>query len=293
LSYLYYFEPLLTLNLYHDMDKENQLTTESEKRLHTTITLTQRAVKIGISALNKFPTAEYEMLVFTFINYLERFTYSLESIEILLANFKRKPNVETAIGLIIRASLLDFITITYLSSYNGDIKPGNTKAQQEFDKEFDSLVSDQIHNTIKYLELMKKQKQVSKEDFELTIQNLYHTYNFLFNGLDLSNPSSTLKTESFKSTKKMFIRINNHPLTKKMSMVYDLYIYYSKYEHFGIMTHFMQRENINQDLDRIVWSVRYIVRGMGATLAYLNYPVDKLKIEKDELAKLQVEFDIL
>ena len=275
------------------MDETEKLTTESEQRLLTAITLTQQTVKVGVSALNKFPTADYEMLVFTFINYLERFTYSLESIEILLSNFKKKPNVETGIGLIIRASLLDFMTINYLSTYQAEITDENPDAQEEFDKQFDALVSDQMHNTIKYLELMKEHRQINQQEFEQTIQNLNHTYSFLFTGLDLNNPISTLKTKMFKSPKQIFTRIHTHPLTKKFSMVYDLYTYYSKYEHFGIMTHFMQRQNINQDLDRIIWSISYIIRGLGATFAYLSYPLDKLQGEKEALGKLQIEFDKL
>ena len=275
------------------MEKTEILTPESKQRLEITISLIQQAIKIGTSALNKFPTSEYEILIFTFINYLERFTFSLESIEILLNNFKKKPNVETAIGLIIRASLLDFMTITFLSSYQADIKPDNPNGQKDFDKHLDALVSDQIHNTIKYLELVKKSKLITQEEFELTIKNLNHTYSFLFNGVDLIDPSSMLKIKMFVSTKQIFTRIHNHPLTKKFAMVYDLYTYYSKYEHFGIMTHFMQRQNINADLDRIIWSISYIINGIGAAFAYLNNPTVKLVAEIQQLDKLILEFNNL
>lgn len=275
------------------MDDTETLTKESEYRVQSAIALTQQTIKVGVTALKKFPTAEYELLVFTFINYLDRFTYSLESIEILLSNFKKKPNVETSIGLIIRASLLDFMTVTFISSYQADITPDNPNGQEDFDKQFDALVSDQMHNTIKYLLHMRENNLIKQDEFELTIKNLNHTYNFLFNELNLIDPVSSLKTKMFKSPKQIFTRIYNHPATKKFAMVYDLYTYYSKYEHFGIMTHFMQRQSINQDLDRIIWSTSYIIRGLGMSLAYLNYPSDMLVDEMEKLNKLTLEFDKL
>lgn len=269
------------------------LTTKSEQRLQAIIALTQHTIKVGVSALNKFPTAEYEVLVFTFINYLERFTYALESIEILLNNFKEKPNVETAIGLTIRASLLDFITIIYISSYQVDITPENPKGQEEFDKIFDELVSDQVSYTIKFLKLMKSTSQITQDEFELAIRNLNHTYNFLFTGLNLKDLASTLKAKPSNSPTKFFKRILQHTATEKFAMAYDLYIYYSKYEHSGIMTHFMQRQSINQDLDRIIWSINYIVRGIAITLSNLNHPTNKLTTERKQLNNLILEFDKL
>lgn len=275
------------------MDDTEKLTIESEQRLNTLIILSQQAIKISISALKRFPTAQYKILDFTFINYLERFTYSLESIEILLNNFQKKPNNETSIGLIIRASLLDFMNIIFLSSYYVDITPENPNSQEEFDNQFEALVSDQIHNMIKYLILMKDHNLISKDEFKQSITNLNSTYNFLFNGFDLEDPISTLKIKKFNSTKKIFQRICNHHKTKNYAMVYDLYTYYSKYEHFGIMTHFMQRQNINKDLDRIILSINYIIQGIKMVFLFLDQPANKLVVERKQLNDLSLEFNKL
>ena len=58
------------------------------------------------------------------------------------------------------------------------------------------------------------------------------------------------------------------------------------------MTHFMQRHNINADLERIIYSIGYIIRGIGTTFAYLNQ-IGKLKNETERIAKVMLELDKL
>src|ERR1035437_9287283 len=110
------------------MDK---LSNENESKLSIAIPLIDKVVNVGMDALEKFPTAEYKIEVFVFINYLERFVYNLDSINILLKNYQKKFYVETSIGIILRANLLDFMAITYLSSYQADIKSENDKENEE------------------------------------------------------------------------------------------------------------------------------------------------------------------
>jgi len=275
------------------MDK---LTLETEAKLLEAIGYIDKVVAVGKSALEKFPTGDYDLLVFTFINYLERFTHNLEAVNILLREYKDKPNIETSIGLTIRASLLDFMTITYLSTYQADILSKDDKENEaKFNKQFDGLMTDQIHNTIKYLKLTRDVGLITKYEYNVAIENSWHTYGFLFTDktVNYENPESKLISKEHKSPKQYFTRIHNHPLTKKFSMVYDLYTYYSKYEHFGIMTHFMQRQGLNKDFEMMIASMKYMIRGIGASFSYLSHPGDKLKIEKEAMDELQNNFDKL
>ncbi len=272
------------------MDESDNLTIESKQQLSNAIPLINQIKKVGISALRKLGTAQYAMHDFTYINFLERFAYSLESIEILLQHYEKKPNVETSIGLTIRASLLDFITISFLHSHYTDIIPDNPNARQEFNNLLEDFQSDQIRYTITYLELMKKSKEITQDQFELAITNIHKDYNFAFDRLDLKKPASALKSKGFKSVTGMFLRMKEHPSTTHHAMVYDVYIYYSKYEHYGIMTHFMQRHSINEDVERIIWSIDKIVFGMGLCLAYLNNPLYKIDSEVKHLKILASQF---
>jgi hypothetical protein len=266
---------------------------ESEQKLNLTIDLLSKIVRVGNSAQEKFPQAHYEIIVFVFIGYLERLTASLDSINILLQQYKDKPYIETSIGLIIRASLLDYMTMAYMSTFFSDIKSkDDTEGEIKFQEKFNALICDQIHNTFKYLKLTKSSNLISQEDYNSAIENCYKNYHFAFidDQVDYDHPEQKLICTKFVSPRDMFTRIHNHPLTKKYSKVYDLYIYYSKYEHYGIMTHFMQNQGFDNNFSRIILSIKYIIRGIGATFAFLDNPKDKLIEEKKQLNILEEKF---
>ena len=213
-----------------------------------------------------------------------------------MRNYKKKFYVETSIGIILRANLLDFMTITYLSSYQADIKSENDKENEEkYNQQFNSLIADHIHNTFKYLKLAKDNNLIKDAEYRKAVENIFYTYKFLFkeNVIDYESPHKKLISTEFKSPKDYFTRINNHSLTRKFAKVYDLYTYYSKYEHFGIMTHFLQRQGFDNDFETMIASIKYVIRGIGATFVYLSHPNDKLQNEKDKMIKLQDEFDKL
>lgn len=272
------------------------LSPENEAKLLKATELIDQIILIGKSALEKFPTDNYDLIVFAFINYLDRFTHNFEAINILLKEYKMKPNIETSIGLTIRASLLDFLVITYLSTYQADITSRNDKENEaKFKKKFDGLMAEQIHYTFKYLKLAKEIGQIKNEEYAEAVTNTCYTYRFLFKNstIDFKNPEKNLINTDLRSVKDYFKRIHNHPLTKKFSIVYDLYTYYSKYEHFGIMTHFIQRQGVDNDFETMIASMKYMTRGIGSSFAYLSYPIEKLKDEIELLGKLQDEFDKL
>lgn len=267
------------------MDK---ISIENEKKLLDTINLIEQIAAIGKSALNKFHTNSYDLIVFARINYLERFTHNFEAINILLREYKDKPNIETSIGLTIRASLLDFITIAYLDTY---IMDGN---QAKVDEVFEGLIADQMHNTIKYLKLSRDTGLITNEDYKKAIENCWYTYNFFFIDkiVDYDNPEKKLISSKLKSPTQYFKRIQNHSGTKPFSKAYDLYTYYSKYEHFGILTHFMQRQGINNNFETMMEAMRYMILGIGACFTFLN-ETKNLIIEKQRLEILKKDFNNL
>ncbi len=275
------------------MDNTEALSEDSKSKLQTALSLIYHSIRVGNSALQKFPEAYYAIQTFTFINYLERFRDALDAVSVLLKSFSEKPNLETSIGLTLRAALLDFLTVTFLTSFYVDINTDNSKGQEEFDSIINALNSDQALNTIRFIEVMLKNKFITREEFELAITKLHDNYNFLFNSLDLANPVASLKAKKHYSVKDMFHRINNHHLTTKFAGVYDLYMYYSKYEHFGMLTHFMQRHNLDTDLYRIIYSVSYLLRGTCSSLIFLNHPDLKVESEFLAMSELSEKFDTL
>lgn len=264
------------------------LTEGDRKRIEDIANHVDKIYELSKKSLRKFPTDSYELVVFTFINYLERFTYSLESIEILLRVMPKKPNVETSIGLIIRSSLLDFMTVGYLTTYYADEsinKTGNS------DEGFHAVLTDQVRHVLKDIKLYKGSQMITSSEYDEMVTAIKNNYSFLFKDDIEENQSidDSLITSKHISPRGMFQRMRNHHLTSKHSDVYDLYLYYSKYEHSGIMTHFMQRQGFDLDIERIKISLQYILIGIGSVFSFLCYPEDKLIEERDQLKKFQEE----
>ncbi|GAL86059.1 hypothetical protein MYP_3288 [Sporocytophaga myxococcoides] len=270
-----------------------KLSKENEEKLKQSIELLSQINKIGVSSLSKFPNDHYELSVFTYICYLERFVFGLESIKILLIHYRSNPKVETSIGLITRTGLLDFMTIAFLNTYYSDIKSqDDIEGEKKYNDQINCLASDQIQNSLKYLNTAIENGILTKEHYKKGVIKLHSDYNFLFNNqeLDFDEPWKNLIDKNFITPKQLFTRINSHKLTKKYSKVYDLYTYYSKYEHFGIMTHFLQGRGMDIDLGNIIASLKYLILGIGIIYCHLNYPEKKLQKDVEEFSILQNNF---
>lgn len=264
------------------------LSTENFNKLKKAIILSDRIVDIGQSALEKFPENDYAIKYFMAINYLERFVTTLRSVNILLRQYEKNTSVETSIGLIIRASLLDFMNVLYLSTYHPDRK--------EFNKKIEILVSDQIDKTFKYLKLIRSINEISQDDYIRALEEFCTQFPTLFDNstIDHNKPERKLKHKNkLLSATILFNRIRGHEKTREFSSAYYYYLYYSKYEHFGIITHFLQRKGFNHDVTMIIVSLSLVIRGLIKNFEFLDILPDKLENEQQQILDLLNEFDKL
>jgi|GEM_PF-2826743 len=270
-----------------------RLTPEEETLVGEATVCIDQVVKAGISAFKKFPPEKYDLKVFTYLNFLERFTVHLQSIDFMLKNYAANSNLETSIGLTIRAGLLDEMTMLYLVSFHADVETPTDPTGSKFDYEFNRILCDQINFTFKYLREAKNAGFTTNDEYKAAIDMTFANYSFLFvdTSVEYSRPEFKLISSNPISPVQMFKRIHNHPLTNKFSKVYDLYSYYSKYEHFGMMAHFMQRQESNIHIERILGSLSYLIHGMGGCFTYLSSPLNLLAPEIQKLNQLNIEFD--
>lgn len=55
----------------------------------------------------------------------------------------------------------------------------------------------------------------------------------------------------------------------------------------------MQREDINSNFERIIESIKYILKGLTGVFLYLSHTYDHLEKDKTDLQKLEREFYLL
>lgn len=248
------------------------LTEENNDRLNTLIEIIEDGIKYSTAAIKVLPDNEgHSPETFMHLNFLERFTSCLYGIYPLMKEFRANRWVEMGIGLTLRASLLDFMTLLYLDSYKSE------GTVEEFEDKLTSFMCDTISNTLKYSKVCKDVGVLDIQEYESVINDLYNSYNALFKpgeGPNIEKPESSLIGVRFATPVEQFKRIYQQQLTKNHAGVYDAYIYYSKYEHFGIVTYDLKRLGKNEEFEQIHTSLRFLFRGLTLILAYLSLQFD-------------------
>jgi hypothetical protein len=264
------------------------LSEDYRNRIANIITINDKIFFLGLKEYRKFPSGECEKPThFVFQNYLERFIFNLEATNVLLKEYLTKPSMEHSIGMLIRSSLLDFLTIQYLTSYGFDKVDENS-----FIKIGNSILCDHIHNTFKYYKITEVDTGI---EFKEEVDNLRALFPFLFNDepINYSEPAKNLIGGRLSTTTDMYNRIKVHPKTKKFAKVYELYSYYSKYEHFGILSHHFQKRGEDTNFNNMVWGLHYMILGIEISLAYLSDKVDtNLAMQEIQLLRTQFEVQI-
>lgn len=231
--------------------------------------------------LLNFPTENYPLDKFYLIGIIERYWINFEAIELLLRNLKDSFHLEHAIGLILRNSIHDTINILYLSSFYFDNK---TQSSNLHDEVF-ILCADQVASTIDYIESLEQSKIVEDKKINEAIESILKNFNYFFRDGEDEKIKKRLIERQFPSVKKKIAKISSVPHLKSLSKIYDLYQLYSKYEHYGIITHQIQRMNPNDLFLNIPASIHYMVKGISSTLILMKTREDDYLKEIDIITK--------
>lgn len=244
--------------------------------------LLKEIVPIGFTILKNYDEGKSKNIYITFYaNYIVRFMSCYHSVHTLLIDFEKDKAInEYAIALLLRASLLDCLTLLYFKSY--------LKEEQNNP----SLMDDSIHDAkiIKFLtshikRVFKSQISNKKNNGifkKITIKEMVDffkaEYNILFKEdfvINYSDPSAALKygAENELETSNMLFRLDdeNHASNNDYKLINQLYNIYSKYDHFGILTKIYQNLNINDIFQNILTSLHFMIEGINYSLKFIEY----------------------
>lgn len=202
--------------------------------------------------------------------YLERLYNGLLSIKGLLPLVKANLHHETSIGIILRQMLLDTLYISYWSLLKSTDKP-------KLLNNINSFLYDHINRSKSYADKMFGLGLVDRKENELIKNNISSYENLLNTDLekDVISPLAIVKA------------LAGVPNYERMINAYHIYDYYSKYEHFGVLTYFMQRTNTSDDLKRIKQSVAYSAIGLGLISDMLQFK------DAEQILPLLKKYDML
>lgn len=166
----------------------------------------------------------------------ERLKFSVKGIDTLLCELQDIPELEFSIGIILRAMLLDiliglnFYRIVSESYLKGISSEEMLRLSQEFSEQ---MLSDGLDKTLDYFELSYKLGFISEKDLLSKYDAVESKYNIFFKKRSNCMSRPVVKHKKFHAPKKLFELLANSS-TKKLSQLYDQYLFYSKYDHFGI-----------------------------------------------------------
>ncbi len=233
-------------------------------------------VKYGFSIFNQFNGKRKHIHVVTYGNYFLRFIYCFEAVKTLLKDFdKNKAYHEYSIALILRASLLDTLTILYLKSYYLELQSTPDSSAPNYNTEFGKLLSDQIKRIFK---VDRNDENFKPEVFRELVDKVKSNYNYLFKEdipIDYNAPEKCLifgDGGNDITRKKIEERLNSAKnVESNFKHIFNLYDLYSKYDHFGVVGTTLMRLDINEIFQNILNSLYYLVEGISVSLEFMRY----------------------
>ncbi|MEP6467644.1 MAG: hypothetical protein ABJB05_15145 [Parafilimonas sp.] len=170
---------------------------------------------------------------------LDRLNFASEGLRILLNHFLSNTKVDYSLGIIIRSVLLDYlIVLNAMELYEKNLD--NTQKLHYDLKEFSlMMLCDSVRNTMEYFETLEN--QIPKNIMSNMYKNLVSMNPNCFKSYNYDGNKPVIKTKAYKSPQKMFNSLVTSKDLKSYKSIYDAYLFYSKYDHFGNMFYGLSR----------------------------------------------------
>ena len=214
-------------------------------------------------ALQYYDQREVNSVQLFALGLLKRLNHASNSLMLILENIEQKPQLDFSAGITIRAILLD--TLLGLNFYKllKDNLPKKLPDEQIklLTTEFcDIILADGLENTVKYFELARTLGFISNIEHKQLLNNFITNYSTYFEPHLNNGQMPRVKFERVKGPIELFKVIAGDSDMKNISRIYDLYLFYSKYDHFGILYFNVKDAPLHEKIDRLERSVYVFVR---------------------------------
>lgn len=184
---------------------------------------------------------------------LERLSKTAKGLKVLLVDINSNQDLEFSCGIILRSSLLDILIVQNLYKILVENEESSlTEPEKEATvKEFcNQMLADGLENTVKYIKAAKDVNIITQQQLADTYKKFVKNYQKFFE--PYANDGTVPKPKySFISPDKLFKRLANTPKLKELSKIYDSYLFFSKYDHFGVLYYETSRQSYLEKLNRI------------------------------------------
>lgn len=184
---------------------------------------------------------------------LERLSKAAKGLKVLLSDINNNQDLEFSCGIILRSSLLDILIVQnlYKILIENEASAKTEAEKEEIVKEFcDKMLADGLENTVKYIKAARDVNIINQQQLADTYKNFVKNYSKFFE--PYANDGTVPKPKyTFISPDKLFKNLANTPKLKELSKIYDSYLFFSKYDHFGVLYYETSRQSYLEKLNRI------------------------------------------
>jgi hypothetical protein len=213
--------------------------------------------------LNHYDGKEVNELQYFALGMLRRLEHGSISLKILLQNFEETPEVEFSSGLIIRALYLDMLislNLYKIFKENHEKSASETEAKESVSIFCKTFLADGLDQTATYLQQMVSFGFKTNKELQEAFNSFAKSYPTYFSNHkgDGSKPKSIYPKAAGPS--ELFKKLASDKQMKYISAIYDSYLYYSKYDHFGILYFETHLSSVQEKAKMINKALRMFIR---------------------------------
>jgi len=180
------------------------------------------------------------------LNIIRRIVFYQRAIIPLIYELNKNINFEFPIAILLRAACLDILQFGYVIKALDEVKIDSNNPQPhiipdytDFKKITKSIYCDNLFNQLSDWKTLKDADTITDSDLKLLTEKMYRDFPEYF-------PESNGKKCKSPKTRDIFVILRKDNKYDLFSDVFYYYSYYSKLEHFGILSYvYSKSENTN------------------------------------------------
>jgi hypothetical protein len=221
------------------------------------------------------------------LNIARRLVFIQKGINPHLKDVETKPQLELPIGILLRTACLDILQYGFIVKCMGEIKTNDIPQSgvipdySSFKNELKKIYSGNIKNQLDDIKALKDTGIISNEEYMSIAQSYKVEFAWLLNDKD--------EFEDTKTARKLFKILKVNPKFDIHSNVFEDYSYYSKLEHFGILSSLFtipKEDNEIQTLTRIKRILMTILKVYQINFAFIERDENDVAVLDEWLEQL-------
>ncbi|RXK86871.1 hypothetical protein [Filimonas effusa] len=170
---------------------------------------------------------------------IERLHAASTGLSILIREFPNNSRVDFSCGIIVRAIFLDYLimlnAIVILAKNENDL----ISCEEEIKKYCLLMLSDSVNHTLKHFKSLEG--NIPQNIMSNMYINLVNANPTCFEDYTGDGSQPVPKATGYKKPHDLYLTLLKEPGFEKYVSAYDVYTYYSKYDHFGGMNYSLSR----------------------------------------------------